>query len=52
LLIGNVLPNGDGETWMIQRTSKVIVAGAMVLGVMSLGGCATKKYVDEQVGTV
>jgi len=37
---------------MIQRTSKVIVAGAMVLGVMSLGGCATKKYVDEQVGTV
>lgn len=37
---------------MIQRTSKVFVAGAMVLGVMSLGGCATKKYVDEQVGTV
>jgi peptidoglycan-associated lipoprotein len=37
---------------MIQRTSKVIVVGAMVLGVMSLGGCATKKYVDEQVGTV
>jgi outer membrane protein OmpA-like peptidoglycan-associated protein len=37
---------------MIQRTSKVIVAGAMVLSVMSLGGCATKKYVDEQVGTV
>jgi outer membrane protein OmpA-like peptidoglycan-associated protein len=29
-----------------------MIAGAMVLGVMSLGGCATKKYVDEQVGTV
>jgi peptidoglycan-associated lipoprotein len=34
---------------MIQRGSKVIVAGAMMLGVLSLGGCATKKYVNEQV---
>lgn len=37
---------------MIQRTSNVMIAGAMVLAVVSLGGCATKKYVDEQVGTV
>jgi outer membrane protein OmpA-like peptidoglycan-associated protein len=33
---------------MIQQGSKVFVAGAMALGVVSLGGCATKKYVDEQ----
>lgn len=37
---------------MIQRTSKMFVAGAMLLGVVSLGGCATKKYVNEQVGVV
>jgi peptidoglycan-associated lipoprotein len=37
---------------MIQRTSKVWVAGAMLLGVVSLGGCATKKFVNEQVGQV
>ncbi|MGH6963288.1 MAG: OmpA family protein [Phenylobacterium sp.] len=37
---------------MIQRASKVLVAGAMVLGVVSLGGCATKKYVNEQVSAV
>jgi peptidoglycan-associated lipoprotein len=36
---------------MIQR-SKVLVAGAMVLGVMSLGGCATKKFVRQEVGVV
>ena len=34
---------------MIQRGSKVMIAGAMMLGVVSLGGCATKKYVNEQV---
>jgi outer membrane protein OmpA-like peptidoglycan-associated protein len=37
---------------MIQRTSKVLIAGAMMLGVVSLGGCATKKFVNEQVGQV
>src|SRR5262245_1040479 len=36
---------------MIQR-SKVLVAGAMVLGVMSLGGCATKNFVRREVGVV
>jgi peptidoglycan-associated lipoprotein len=34
---------------MIHRGSNVMIAGAMVLGVVSLGGCATKKYVNEQV---
>ena len=37
---------------MIQRAPKILVAGAMVLGVASLGGCATKKFVNEQVGQV
>jgi len=37
---------------MNQRTSKVMIAGAVLLGVVSLGGCATKKYVNEQVGVV
>jgi len=34
---------------MIQRA---VIAGAMVLGVAGLGGCATEKYVDEHVATV
>lgn len=37
---------------MSQRSSRVLIAGAMVLGVVSLGGCATKKFVNEQVGQV
>ena len=37
---------------MIQRVSKVLVAGAMVLGVAGLGGCATKDFVNKQVGMV
>lgn len=37
---------------MSQRTSRVLIAGAMVLGMVSLGGCATKKFVNEQVGQV
>jgi len=37
---------------MIHRASKMLVAGAMVLGVVSLGGCATKKYVNQQVSAV
>jgi peptidoglycan-associated lipoprotein len=37
---------------MIQRAPSVLIAGAVLLGVVSLGGCATKKYVNEQVGSV
>ena len=37
---------------MIQRASNVMIAGAVLLGVVSLGGCATKKYVNEQVSAV
>jgi outer membrane protein OmpA-like peptidoglycan-associated protein len=37
---------------MIYGTSKVVIAGAMVLGMAGLGGCATKKYVNEQVSSV
>ena len=37
---------------MIQRASSMLIAGAAVLSVVSLGGCATKKYVNEQVGVV
>lgn len=37
---------------MIQRASSVSIAGAVLLGALSLGGCATKKYVNEQVGVV
>ena len=37
---------------MIHSGSKVIIAGAMALGVVTLGGCATEKYVNTQVGQV
>jgi peptidoglycan-associated lipoprotein len=37
---------------MNQRLSRVLIAGVAVLGVASLGGCATKKFVNEQVGQV
>jgi outer membrane murein-binding lipoprotein Lpp len=37
---------------MSRNTSRVLIAGAMVLGVVSLGGCATEKYVNTQVGQV
>jgi peptidoglycan-associated lipoprotein len=37
---------------MIQRSSSVFVAGAVLLGAMSLGGCATKKFVRESVAVV
>lgn len=37
---------------MTMRVAKLLVAGAMVLSVGGLGGCATKKYVNEQVGIV
>ena len=35
---------------MIQRS--VLIAGAVLMGAASLGGCATKKYVNTQVGVV
>ena len=37
---------------MIQRSSSVFVAGAALLAAMSLGGCATKKFVRENVAVV
>jgi len=37
---------------MIQRASNVMVVGAVLLGAMSLGGCATKKFVRENVAVV
>ena len=35
-----------------QRTSRVLIASAMALGLAGLGGCATKGFVNEQVGQV
>lgn len=41
------------ETPLIQlRNSKALILSAVALGALSLGGCATKKYVNQQVGTV
>jgi peptidoglycan-associated lipoprotein len=37
---------------MILRRSSVYVAGAVLLGAVSLGGCATKKFVRENVAVV
>jgi peptidoglycan-associated lipoprotein len=37
---------------MMLGASKMVIAGAMVLGLAGLGGCATKKYVNEQVSAV
>lgn len=37
---------------MSHGNARILVAGAMVLSVVSLGGCATKKYVNAQVGAV
>jgi len=37
---------------MIQRVSSLAIAGTMMLTVAGLGGCATKKFVTEQVGMV
>jgi outer membrane protein OmpA-like peptidoglycan-associated protein len=37
---------------MILRASKLMMTGALVLGVAGLGGCATKKYVREQTAVV
>lgn len=35
-----------------KRSSKVVLVGAALLGVVSLGGCATKKFVREEVAVV
>jgi outer membrane protein OmpA-like peptidoglycan-associated protein len=32
--------------------NRVVIAGAMVLGALSMGGCATKKFVREQAAVV
>ena len=37
---------------MIQRARLAMTAGAVVLGVVALGGCATRKYVRENVAAV
>lgn len=37
---------------MSHGNARILVAGAMIVGVVSLGGCATKKYVNAQVGAV
>ena len=37
---------------MIQLGSRVVIAGAMMLSVAALGGCATKKFVREQAAVV
>ena len=37
---------------MIQLGSRVVIAGAMMLTVAGLGGCATKKFVREQAAIV
>lgn len=37
---------------MIQRGSKTMLAAAAVIGVVSLGGCATKGYVKEKTALV
>jgi peptidoglycan-associated lipoprotein len=43
----------DTEDFMILNTSKkTVLAGAMILGMAGLGGCATKDFVNEQVGVV
>ena len=37
---------------MIQLGSRAVIAGAMMLSVAGLGGCATKGFVREQAGVV
>jgi len=37
---------------MIQHASKMAVAGAMMFGALSLSACATKEFVNTQVGAV
>lgn len=35
---------------MNQRASSIVIAGVVALGALSLGGCATKKFVNEHLG--
>jgi len=37
---------------MYTRASKLLITGALIVGVAGLGGCATKKYVREQAAVV
>ena len=37
---------------MILRASKMVIAGALIVSVAGLGGCATKKYAREQAAVV
>ena len=37
---------------MIQRRSSALIVGAVLVGAISLGGCATKKFVRQEVGAV
>jgi peptidoglycan-associated lipoprotein len=37
---------------MSKRATSVMIAGAVLLGAASLGGCATKGYVNKQVSSV
>jgi outer membrane protein OmpA-like peptidoglycan-associated protein len=37
---------------MIERTRSAVMAGAVLLGAASLGGCATEKYVNTHVASV
>lgn len=34
------------------RKTSVLIAGGLLIGALSLGGCATKKYVNEEVAKV
>jgi outer membrane protein OmpA-like peptidoglycan-associated protein len=40
------------EHGMIQRASSVLIAGAALLGLVGLEGCATKKFVRNEVAVV
>jgi murein lipoprotein len=41
------------EEWkMTARRKSIATAAAIILGGLSLSGCATTKYVDEQIATV
>ena len=37
---------------MIATKTRAVVLSALAIGTLGLGGCATKKYVNEQVGVV
>jgi outer membrane murein-binding lipoprotein Lpp len=39
-------------TWLQNRTANVLLASGVLVGLLSLGGCATEQYVNEQIATV